>query len=368
VVFRHYTADTRGTTPRRTPPAARSCTVFVLALVILSAALAWSGSRTGKDLPPGSVELSGAGATFPAPLYKKWLEVYRTHHPQVLVSYDPIGSGDGVKQFLAGAVDFGASDAAMTDAEMADVSRGVQLVPAVAGSIVLAYHLDGLGGPLKLTREVYVDIFLGRITSWDDPRLQRINPTLKLPRMDIAIVVRQDGSGTTYAFTNHLSAVSEEWRDRGPGTVRLLQWPGNAMAARGNEGVAGRIKLSGGAIGYVEYGIARRAGLSMAWLENKAGEFVQPHGGSGLASLLNIQMPENFRVFEPDPAGEDSYPIVTYSWLLLYRHYEETKAAALKDYVTWCLTDGQEFSESLGFVRLPPRVVSRAVCAVGNIP
>jgi phosphate transport system substrate-binding protein len=186
--------------------------------------------------------------------------------------------------------------------------------------------------------------------------------------MDIALVVRQNSSGTTYAFTNPLSAISEEWHDHGPATGRLLQWPGNAMAARGHEGVAGRIKLSRGAVGYVEYGIARRAGLSMAWLENKAGEFVQPHGGSGLASLLNIQMPENFRVFEPDPTGEDSYPIVTYSWLFLYRHYDQTKAAALKDYVTCCLTDGQEFSESLGFVRLPPRVVSRAVRAVGSIP
>jgi phosphate transport system substrate-binding protein len=339
-----------------------------VAVIVSCTAVAFSGNRSGKDLPPGGMALSGAGATFPAPLYKKWLEVYRTRHPQVLVSYDPIGSGDGVKQFIAGTVDFGARDAAMSDAEMADVSRGVQLVPAVAGSIVLAYNLDGLGGPLKLTREVYVDIFLGHIKAWDDPRIQRINPNLKLPRMDIALVVRQNSSGTTYALTNHLSAISEEWRDHGPATGRLLQWPGNAMAARGNEGVAGRIKLSRGAVGYVEYGIARRAGLSMAWLENKAGEFVQPHGGSRLASLLNIQMPENFRVFEPDPIGEDSYPMVTYSWLLLSRHYDETKAAALKDYVTWCLTDGQEFSESLGFVRMPPRVVSRAVRAVGSIP
>jgi phosphate transport system substrate-binding protein len=347
---------------------ARQCVALVVAAIVSCTAIAFSGSRSGKDPPPGGIALSGAGATFPAPLYKKWLEVYRTQHPQVLVSYDPIGSGDGVQQFIAGTVDFGASDAAMTDAEMADVSRGVQLVPPVAGSIVLAYNLDDLGGPLKLTREVYVDIFLGHIKAWDDPRIQRINPNLKLPRMDIALVVHQDGSGTTYAFTNHLSAISEEWRDRGPGVGRLLQWPGNAMAARGNEGVAGRIQLSRGAMGYVEYGIARRAGLSMAWLENKAGEFVQPHGGSGLASLLNIQMPENFRVFEPDPTGEDSYPIVTYSWLLLYRHYDETKAAALNDYVTWRLTDGQELSESLGFVRLPPRVVSRAVRAVGSIP
>jgi phosphate transport system substrate-binding protein len=347
---------------------ARQCVALVVAAIVSCTAIAFSGSRSGKDPPPGGIALSGAGATFPAPLYKKWLEVYRTQHPQVLVSYDPIGSGDGVKQFLAGAVDFGASDAAMSDEEIAEVRRGVQLVPAVAGSVVLAYNLEGLGGPLKLTREVYVDIFLGLIKAWNDLRIQQTNPNLKLPKMDIALVVRQDGSGTTYAFTNHLSAISEEWRDRGPGVGRLLQWPGNAMAARGNEGVAGRIQLSRGAMGYVEYGIARRAGLTMAWLENNAGEFVQPHGGSGLASLLNIQMPDNFRVFEPDPTGEDSYPIVTYSWLLLYRHYDETKAAALNDYVTWCLTDGQELSESLGFVRLPPRVVSRAVRAVGSIP
>jgi phosphate transport system substrate-binding protein len=265
-------------------------------------------------------------------------------------------------------VDFGASDAAMSDEEIAEVTRGVQLVPALAGSIVLAYNLEGLGGPLKLTRAVYVDIFLGKITSWDDPRIQQVNPDLKLPRQAIVLVVRQDSSGTTYAFTNHLSAVSEEWRDRGPGVGRLLEWPGTAMAARGNEGVAGRIKISKGAIGYVEYGIARRAGLPMTWLENKAGQLIQPHGGSGLATLLNIQMPENFRAFAPDPDGEDSYPIVTYSWLLLYRRYDTPeKVAALKAYVTWCLIDGQEFSESLGFVRLPPRVATRAVHAVGSI-
>jgi phosphate transport system substrate-binding protein len=185
----------------------------------------------------------------------------------------------------------------------------------------------------------------------------------------IVLVVRQDGSGTTDAFTNHLSAISEEWRDRGPGVGRLIQWPGNAMAVRGNEGVAGRIKLSRGAIGYVEYGIAKRAGLPMAWLENKAGQIIAPHGGSGLATLLNTPMPENLRVFFPDPEGEDSYPIVTYSWLLLYKQHDDAKkAAALKDYVRWCLIDGQAFNESLGFVRLPPRVASRAVQAVGSMP
>ncbi len=347
---------------------ARRIAALVVALTLCGMAICYSASRTGKGLPPEVIQIHGAGATFPAPLYKKWLEEHHKRYPQVLVSYDPIGSGEGTKQFLAGAVDFGASDAAMSDEEMVPVERGVQLVPVVAGSIVLAYNLEALSGDLRLTRDVYVNIFQGKIKSWDDPRLKQINPDLNLPSRDIAIVVRQDSSGTTYAFTNHLSAISEGWRDRGPGTGRLIDWPGNAMAARGNEGVAGRIKMSKGAIGYVEYGIATRAGLFMAWLENKAGRFIQPHGGSGLAALMNTAMPDNLRVFLPDPEGRDSYPIVTYSWLLLYKKYDDPqKAAALKQYVKWCLTEGQQFNEPLGFVRLPPPVVARGTHAVERI-
>jgi phosphate transport system substrate-binding protein len=199
-------------------------------------------------------------------------------------------------------------------------------------------------------------------------RIKRLNPDLRLPASDIAVVVRQDGSGTTYAFTNHLSAVNDEWRDRGPGVGTLVDWPGNAMSARGNEGVAGRIKISKGSIGYVEYGTARRAGLAMAWLENKAGQFIEPHGGSGLATLLNTPLPENLRVFFPDPDGPDSYPIVTYSWLMLYKRYDDAhKLAALKQFIKWCLGAGQEYNESLGFVRLPPPVIARATAAVDGL-
>ena len=300
--------------------------IAILAVVIGSRAILAQAGAPAKNVPPGTMHIHGAGATFPAPLYKKWLEEYHKRRPEVMVSYDAVGSGEGIKEFMAGRVEFGASDAAMSDAQIAEVARGVQLVPAVAGSIVLAYNLEGLGGDLKLTREVYVDIFLGKIKSWDDLRIKRINPELNLPKSDIALVVRQDSSGTTYAFTNHLSAVSDEWRDRGPGVGTLIDWPGSAMAARGNEGVAGRIKISKGSIGYVEYGMARRAGLSMAWLENKAGQFIEPHGGSGLATLLNTPLPENLRVFFPDPDGQDSYPIVTYSWLLLYKQYDDAQS------------------------------------------
>ena len=297
-------------------------TVREIALVMLAGLLVSLGSgctsnEAESGLDSNAIQLAGAGATFPAPLYEKWLDVYQKQNPVVQLSYEAIGSGDGTKQFMAGSVDFGTSDDAMKDEEIAKVESGVQLVPVVAGSIVLAYNLEGIGGDLKLPRDVYVDIFLNEITTWDDPRIQAANPGLKLPSDNIALAVRQDSSGTTFAFTNHLSAISDKWRDRGSGVGKVIDWPGNAMAAHGNEGVAGRIVQSVSSIGYVEYGTAQRAGLKMAWLENQAGQFIQPHGGSGLATLLNVDMPENLRVFFSDPAGADSYPIVTYSWLLL---------------------------------------------------
>jgi phosphate transport system substrate-binding protein len=221
---------------------------------------------------------------------------------------------------------------------------------------------------LRLTRAMYTDIFLGKITRWDDPQIQATNPAVVLPTTAVTVVVRQDGSGTTFAFTNHLSAVSAEWRDHGPGTGRLVDWPGHTVRVPGNEGVAEHIKQTPGAIGYVEYGIAKRIGLAVAWLENKAGQVIQPHGGSGLASLLQAALPENLRAFFPDPDGPHSYPIVTYSWLLLYTRYDDPKkAAALKQYVTWCLKDGQAFSEPLGYVRLAPQVVTRALEALDRI-
>jgi phosphate transport system substrate-binding protein len=347
---------------------ARYYAMLCMIMAICCSGLACTDNTPKQRAAVGTLQLHGAGATFPAPLYKKWLEEYQKRQPDVQLRYDAIGSGEGTKRFMAGAVDFGASDAAMSDEEMGVVTRGVQLLPTVAGSIVLAYNLAGLGGDLKLTRDVYVDIFLGKIKTWDDPRLKATNPGLRLPHDNIALVVRQDSSGTTYAFTNHLSAISARWRDQGPGVGRVLAWPGNAMVAPGNEGVTGRIKNSQGAIGYVEYGMARRAGLSMAWLENKAGQFIQPHGDSGLATLLNVEMPENLRVFVPDPNGTDSYPIVTFSWLLLYKQYDDQlKAAALKQYLTWCLTEGQAFNESLGYVRLAPQVIARTMAAVDRI-
>jgi phosphate transport system substrate-binding protein len=346
----------------------RSLLCLLVVLALCGVAVSCSTSHHDEKVPQGSIHLHGAGATFPAPLYEKWLAEYHKRHPEVQLRYDAVGSGAGILRFMAWAVDFGASDAAMTDGDMAQVSRGVQLIPVVAGSIVLAYHLPGVAGELKLTRAVYADIFLGKITQWNDPRIQATNPALTLPSTGITVAARQDSSGTTFALTNHLSAVSEAWRDPGPGTGRWVDWPPHTVLVPGNEGVAEYIRRTPGAIGYVEYGIAKRTGLATAWLENKVGEVIQPHGGSGLASLLQAALPQNLRAFFPDPDGPYSYPIVTYSWLLLYQRYNDPqKVAVLKQFVTWCLKDGQAFSEPLGYVRLAPQVITRAVEALDRV-
>lgn len=347
---------------------ARRLSVFMVTIILVGLVGFWARKPAESQLR--DINLVGAGATFPHPLYKKWIQEYQDAHVDVGISYDAVGSGEGVRRFVKQEVDFGASDAAMSDEEMAKVERGVKLIPATAGIVVLAYRLDGVTAALKLPRDVYVSIFTGKIRKWDDPKIKQANAGLNLPAVNIILVTRTESSGTTYAFTNHLSAVSKIWRDQGSGVGKLVQWPSNSMSARGNEGVAGRIKITDGAIGYVEYGYAQRAGLAMAVLENKAGKFVEPNPTNGQATLTNTQqdMPDNRRMFFPDPPGQDSYPIVTYSWILLYGTYPDTKkAAALKDFITWGITDGQKFSESLGFCGLPTRISKLGVGDIGQI-
>jgi phosphate transport system substrate-binding protein len=338
--------------------------------LIFFTVVCFTGMVEGTVAQAASLELRGAGATFPAPLYQRWISAFAVHHPNFPISYAPVGSGEGIRGFLAEELDFAGSDAALNDEQMAQVKRGAQLVPATAGIIVIAYHVKGLSGPLKLPRDVYKDIFAGKITRWNDTRIQAANPDLNLPNQSITIVARQDSSGTTYAFTNHLSAVSLDWRDRGPGVGKVVDWPGSAMVARGNEGVASRIKVSEGSIGYLEYGFAKRLGLPMAWLENKAGRFVEPNDQSGAEALArnSQQMPENLRLLIPDPDGGDAYPILTLSWLLLYRHYPDpAKASALKQFVNYGLSEGQRYSRELGYVPLPDEIVSRSKKALDNI-
>jgi phosphate transport system substrate-binding protein len=346
---------------------ARRISVFIM---IVFLGLVISCSQPATETKPPEIKITGAGATFPYPLYKKWIDEYQKTHKDINIFYEPVGSGEGVRRFLKQEVDFGASDAAMSDGEMVQVDRQVKLIPATAGIIALAYNLKGVNGVLKLPREVYVAIFAGDIKKWNDPRIKQANPGLNLPSLDIIPVARADGSGTTYAFTNHLSAVSKEWRDRGPGVGKTVKWPAHGMLARWNEGVAGRIKITDGAIGYVEYGYAHRAGLALAALENKAGKFIEPSPSFGQATLINTQndMPDNLRMFFPDPPGEDSYPIVTYSWLMLYGNYpDQKKGRALKDFVKWGITEGQNSSEGLGYCSLPPQIREKAIFAIEGI-
>ncbi len=339
--------------------------IEVMLLFTLGIAVGCSSKKA--EAPAGSITINGAGSTFVAPQFRRWFEQYHKDHPTVVVEYDVVGSGEGTKRFLEGTVDFGASDAALTDEEIASVKRGAVLSPVTAGSIVLAYSPEGLPAQLKLSRSVYADIFLGTITHWNDKRIADINPGVVFPERDIQVVARNDSSGTTFAFTNHLSAISDEWRkDRGVG--KTMGWPSHVSRVNGNEGVAAEISRGVGMIGYVEYGTAKMAGLGMAWLENKAGNYIKPTGNSGLETLLQTKMPANLRLFMPDPDGKDSYPIVTYSWLLLYEKYDDAKKlAALKEVVRWCLDEGQQESESLGYLRLAPQVVSAATQALGSI-
>jgi len=324
---------------------------------------------TTQAIAETRTKLTGAGATFPAALYYKWLELYAKEHPELSIAYDAVGSGDGVARFIAGSVDFAASDAGIAPDEAGRVGRGVLVVPATAGLVVLAYNLSGLGGPLQLPRDIYADILSGAIKRWDDPRIKQANPGLKLPQRTIAVVARLDKSGTTFALTNHLSAISETWK-KSPGVGTAIEWPSGTMLARGNEGVASRIKISEGSIGYVEYGFAKRLNLAMAELQNKAGNFVAPAEASGQSALAEgaAVSGESGPVFITDPANAGSYPVVTYSWLLLYKQYPDAqKRAALQDFIGWGLRNGQEIGRPLGYIPLPPSVAAQAQGALRAI-
>ena len=313
-----------------------------------------------------AVTLQGTGATFPAPLYQKWFTEYNKDHPNVQINYQALGSGAGIKQFQQHLVDFGASDAAMTDAEMAPVKGGVVLLPMTAGAIVLAYNLPDITTDLKLSREAYVGIFLGKITSWNDPAITKLNPGVSLPDTKITVVSRSDGSGTTFVFTSHLSAISNEWKN-GPGPGKAVNFP-VGVAGKGNPGVSALIKQTPGAIGYVEYGYAVQTKMPMALLQNKSGKYVKADLNSGKDALASMQLPENRRAWVTDPTSSDSYPIVTYTWLLCYKKYENAKTVdALKAVIKYGLRKGQSFSADLGYIPLPENVIDADMKALDQI-
>jgi phosphate transport system substrate-binding protein len=303
-----------------------------------------------------------------AVLYGRWFAEYNKLHPDVRINYQGVGSGAGIKSFTDGLTDFGASDAAMTDAEIAKVTTGgVVLLPMTAGSIVLSYNLPGVTASIMLPRDVYPAIFLGEITKWNDPKIAAANPGVTLPATPITVAYRADGSGTTFNFTNHLSAISPEFKTK-VGGGKLVKFP-VGVGGKGNDGVAALIKQTPGTIGYVEFGYAMGAKLPMATLQNQAGKYVAPSADSGSAALAAVDMPANLRAFITDPAGDASYPIVTFTWWLCHTDYSSKPgvADAIKALATWSLTDGQKLAPELGYLPLPAAVQAKVQAAVGTI-
>lgn len=348
----------------------RTWLVPVLALTLGLTACGGTETGTGEGgagegAGGESVSLTGAGASFPAPIYQRWFSEYNKENPNVQVSYQSVGSGAGVEQFIQGTVDFGASDVAMKDDEIAQVERGAAMLPMTAGSIVLAYNLPGVD-QLRLSRQVYTDILLGNITQWNDPAIAELNPDVELPDSNITVVHRSDGSGTTGVFTQHLSAISPEWEQQ-VGSGKTVEWP-VGVGAKGNEGVTAQILQTEGSLGYVEYGYAKQQDIPTAALENQAGEYVEPSVEAASNALGAATLPDNLRAFVSDPEGAESYPIVTYTWLLAYENYDDpNKLQAFKDVVNWSLTEGQAYSEELGYIPLPDNVVEQVQAKLDTI-
>jgi len=333
--------------------------IKMVAVLAISLSLAACGSKEE------SVKLQGAGASFPAPLYLKWFKSYSGSKPNVQVDYQSVGSGSGVKSFIDRTVDFAASDAAMKPDEIAKVNTGVVLLPMTAGAIVLAHSLKDIPN-LKLSRDAYVGIFSGKITKWNDPAIASVNPDAKLPDAPINVVVRADSSGTTNVFTRHLSAVSKEF-EQNVGINKMPNWPVGTRS-KGNEGITASLMTTPGSIGYIEYGYAQSQKLPMAILQNKSGNYVAPTTASAAAALASGQMPADLIAWISDPEAKDAYPIVTYTWMLFYKKYDnQAKAKALRDLINYGLTDGQKESEALGYVPLPAEVVSRVKAAAETI-
>ncbi len=326
-----------------------------------------TASSPGKLDLGGNVSLTGAGASFPAPLYQTWFQGLNQKYSNLQVNYQSVGSGAGVEQFTKGTVDFGASDVGMKDEEIAKVpaDKGVILLPMTAGSIVLAYNLPDVP-ELKLPRAVYTDILLGKIKSWDDAAIAKANPGAKLPKQPITVVYRSDGSGTTGVFTKHLSAISPEWKTK-IGDGKTVNWAAG-VGAKGNEGVTAQVSQTAGSIGYVEYGYAKQNSLKFATLENKAGTFVVANEQSAAKTLEAVTLPADLRASITDPEGADSYPIVTYTWILAYKKYPDAaKAKAVEAMIEYGLTEGQKKAAELGYVPLPANVVQKVAAAADVI-
>jgi phosphate transport system substrate-binding protein len=308
--------------------------------------------------PSGSLQINGAGATFPYPIYSKWFDEYRKANPNVLINYQSIGSGGGIRQVTNETVFFGATDGPMTDEQLAGAPGKILHFPTVLGADVPVYNIPGITEELKFTGPVLADIFLGTITKWNDAAIAKLNPDVKLPATDITVVHRSDGSGTTYIWVDYLSKVSPAWKDK-VGVSTSVNWP-VGVGGKGNEGVAGLVSQTPGSIGYIELIYALQNKIAFGSVQNADGAFVKASAAAVTAAAAgaSASMPADFRVSITNAPGPGAYPISSFTWLLLYQDAKDkVQAKAMVDFVKWALTDGQSFAVDLGYAPLPTDVV-----------
>jgi phosphate transport system substrate-binding protein len=344
--------------------------VFVLFAVACAKEGNNSSTASSTSSSSGSVDLTGAGATFPYPLYSKWFDEY-AKLTGVKINYQSIGSGGGIRQLSEGTVDFGASDSPMSDAELAKAKFGPILhIPTVLGAVVITYNVPALSAPLNLTPQVIADIFAGKITKWNDARLVSLNSGISLPSSDILVVHRSDGSGTTYIFTDYLSTAVPSWKAT-VGKGKEVSWPAG-LGAKGNEGVAGQVKQTPGAIGYVELAYAKQNRLPISAVKNKAGKFVIASVPAVTAAAAGAAktLPANtdFRISVVDAPGPDAYPISSFTWILVYQHQTDSvKGKKLVDFLNWALTYGEPEAPSLDYAPLPSEMTPKVKAKVATI-
>ncbi|MGA2159565.1 MAG: phosphate ABC transporter substrate-binding protein PstS [Dehalococcoidia bacterium] len=349
----------------------KKCFVTLMALLVAAVVLASCTPAAPAAAPANptpapatsSINLNGAGATFPAPLYTKWFDEYNKL-TGVKVNYQAIGSGGGISQITAGTVDFGASDGIMTDNQTATAEAKfghILHIPMTSGAVAICYNLAGISsGQVMLTGDVLANIYLRKITKWNDPAIAALNPTLKLPDTAIAVVHRSDGSGTTFIFTNYLSKVSPDWSSQ-IGNATAVKWPADTIGGQGSAGVAGQVQQVPGAIGYVELAYAIQNKIPWAKMKNATGNYVEPSLAATTAAAVGVTLPDDMKVMLTNSSNPDAYPIVGFTWILAYANQtDQVKGQALVKMLWWAIHDGQQYNQALTYATLAPNAVTNA--------
>jgi phosphate transport system substrate-binding protein len=322
----------------------------------------------GAGLSAQTVQINGAGATFPNPIYSKWFSEYNKLHPNVQINYQPLGSGAGIRQLTSRTVFFGATDGPMTNEQQLAAPGKILHLPTVLGAVVPVYNIPGVTQELKFTGAVLSDIYLGKITRWNDPAIAKLNGGANLPATDIVVVHRSEGSGTTYIWVDYLSKVSPEFR-KAVGVAASVKWP-TGIGGKGNEGVSGSVVQTPGAIGYVELIYALQNKIAYGSVQNSSGTFVRAtvDAVTAAAAAAVSAMPPDFRVSITNPPGADAYPIASFTWLLFYENPDDkAQAKTMVDFMKWALSDGQKFARDLGYAPLPEPIVAMEMKALQKI-